>query len=51
MEKVYQKRSDNEEWRNNLSFAAKERLGDPAKNPMYGKNNLLKAKKKIELVT
>lgn len=34
---IYQRRSDNEEWRKNLSLAAQKRFSDPIKNVMYGK--------------
>lgn len=49
VKEVYQKRSDNETWRENLSTAAKKRFSDPTKNVMYGKKQSEDSKAKNKL--
>lgn len=46
---VYGKRSENEEWKNKLREASKQRLSDPTKNPMYGKEQSESSKEKNRL--
>lgn len=46
VKEVYQRRSDNETWRKNLSESLKKKYSDPTKNVMYGKKHLPESKEK-----